>query len=919
MPRRSGRKPARAGQGETPSAYQYGGAGFGTEVVPPSYEERREDDSNADESKSGANEMGDDNEHVDEEEDEEDEEDQLIDPEDFGGVDLCDPDEIDIDSLNSTFHGFVDIDDDEHLPEDEDDEVGDKEEEEDAEGEEAASSHQAGSKRARGGSRRPAKRPRISTNETAEQWIENYDQANPVPDDDPDMNCFRVRMRTLIKRICEWAGSPGDSTIKSWFKQPKAERGTTRGFRGMLMKVRHYELAEEILSHMPRKAQKVLGKKDLKPIDLLDMPQAPRGFLHRLAYMNIPVQVGSQNITKGPSTLVQNRGVKVLKPSVRIQASMQARVYVGSTSNREGGHARLVAHETEANKSAATRTWSMQYNFSGRNDVISNFAIAGTWSNPHVLPGGEEVLQDLERALPVLLEGLLMVYLGTYHQTNQGTRAGLFTDASYELVERLRCDLQLPDFHDASLNQAWPLMQGVAGGMVRAKCCANELCGRLKVDKKKSRSGLTATTELWGLSGPFSSRYCPGCYHFAIKTGGMMRKREGNANGLFHMDLGIYRNHVNAAWFAEGNPRQCSNSHCGIQIPETANIYGFENGIRCKRCHDFARKAKSEWQQTGEEQRYSGPRTCDKCHGSTSTIHVWDQERLCASCNTERCCFGDGASPPASPATFPSCANAACQARFHCRISFKFYVEDTEMHIWRCLICDWSYSTFGVEAPAGFEKGSEDAKAPGPIQHHRYNSTVCVGCGRYATFTEWTYVENIGYKCGSCCNRRCANDHCTMPPVLAANCLRRDPDLDDLFCDTCTSRLHYQAKMGRPKERNFAPRRTRAPNRLASRTCLNPMCDATGENCKKWGIAVDQVGHRCQLCHDCFTKHGRERVPRPKDTGPKKCVNPNCDRINEDGKKHHWNYIKDHSGEAAHRRCDRCHASLLRNGREWSE
>lgn len=532
-------------------------------------------------------------------------------------------------------------------------------------------------------------------------------------------------------------------------------------------------------------------------------------------------------------------------------------------------------------------------------------------------------------------------------------------------------------------------MQGVAGGMVQAKCCANEICGRLKVDKKKSRSGLAATTKLYGLSGPFSPRYCAGCYHFAIKTGGMMRKREGNANGLFHMALGLYRNHVNAAWFAEGNPRQCSNSHCGIQIPETANIYGFENGIRCKRCHDFARKAKSEWQQTGEEQRYSGPRTCDKCHGSTSTIHVWDQERLCASCNTERCCFGDGASPPASPTTFPSCANAACQAPLYSRRSFKFYVEDTEMHIWRCLICDWSYSTFGVEAPAGFEKGSEDAKAPGPIQHHRHNSTVCVGCGRYATFTQWTYVENIGYKCGSCCNRRCANDHCTMPPVLAANCLRRDRDLDDLFCITCTSRLFVQVKMGRPKERNFAPRRrskadirdngvdraTRAPNgprdkgpktclncpstdsrrgwarakdqpgkwrcrncdryfRVhnkerdmetvsrnipASRTCLNPMCDATGENCKEWGTAVDQVGHRCKLCHFYFTKHGRERVPRPKDTGPKKCVNPNCDRIDEDGKKHHWCYIKGHSGDAAHRRCPACHRFFLINGREWSE
>ncbi|KAF7545685.1 hypothetical protein G7Z17_g9002 [Cylindrodendrum hubeiense] len=645
--------------------------------------------------------------------------------------------------------GFVDIDDDAPVLSETEQETDD----EDVSAASGGSGKRQRDPRREGGSDRGAKIPRVSTDKTAEQWIEYCNHANPVADGDLDMQRFQDRIGALVDRFCEWARSEEDGPVSLWMKRPQSERGTTRAFRSLLAHARQEELKRQILDHMPRKAQQVLGKKDLRPLDLLEMPKVPDDFLHRLVYFDVPIRVGQQNIEKAPSKLAQKREVKAVKPGVHIRPSMEAKIYIGSSISKLGGCSRTAKHELEANRPAGSRSRSLHYSFSGQVDVVPSFFVAGAWSNPNALEEYNDEAQDVTRSLPVFLEGLLMVYLGTYHVVNRPQSEGsvrLFSDASYDLVRRLRKDLQLPCLHPDSLNQAWPLMQGVHGGMVRATRCANVECGRRKVEEQEPGDEFKTTTKLVALNGPFSSRYCMGCWLFAMQNDGSMRSREGSTNGYFGRELGFNRDAINAGWFAKGNPRQCSNAACGASIPENANLYGFAKGIRCKRCHDFARHHRKEWDhsdQVGKGQDLEEPISCDLCHDTASTVYTWGQERLCPSCNATRCCFKDGNNTASGPGTtIPSCANAACQSKGSKTSTFVFYVQDIEMSIWRCLMCDWGYSVYGMEVPHCLDRTSEEAHAAGPILHHEFNSTRCVECGLYATFSEWNYIENGGYK-----------------------------------------------------------------------------------------------------------------------------------------------------------------------------
>lgn len=108
------------------------------------------------------------------------------------------------------------------------------------------------------------------------------------------------------------------------------ERSMTRGFRYMLRKAKREELSVVISNHLPRKAQQVLRKKDLKPIDLLDMTQMPNRFSHHLVYLDVPVRAGRKEHRNRPlSVHTQGKKVKILK----LEAAIPAR------NHRSGKHA----------------------------------------------------------------------------------------------------------------------------------------------------------------------------------------------------------------------------------------------------------------------------------------------------------------------------------------------------------------------------------------------------------------------------------------------------------------------------------------------------------------------------------------------------------------------------------------------------
>ncbi|RSM09779.1 hypothetical protein CDV31_007519 [Fusarium ambrosium] len=420
-------------------------------------------------------------------------------------------DEIDDDEI--TADGFVDLeDDDEALPgdrgqEEEEEEDDNDDDDDDDDADQAESS-------------RPSKKQRVQTDETAEDWIRRCNETNPVPDSDRDLKRFQRRMKSLIDRQVHYARSDEDGTIDAWMKKQRGDREMTRGFRSLLLNMDPQTLADNVLGHMPRLTQKLLGQgpDDMDPTSLLAMPEVPGNFLHRLTYLDIPVRVGAGNIVRRPSKFVRSRVVKSIATGIDVDPSMESMIYVGSTLYRKGGWHRLQTHEKESNRGPGH---SLHYGFSGQHDVVSNFRVAGVWSNPYVLQKREDVNQDVERWLPVYLEGLLMIYLGTYHRKNRlhsEKLKSLFSEASYELADKMREGLQLPDLHNHSLNRAWPLMQGVPGGMATAIRCANPACQRPTGDGETTCAEFVGRTKtLIATDGPLSDRVCGSCHQFLKK------------------------------------------------------------------------------------------------------------------------------------------------------------------------------------------------------------------------------------------------------------------------------------------------------------------------------------------------------------------------------------------------------------------
>lgn len=251
--------------------------------------------------------------------------------------------------------------------------------------------------------------------ETIEEWINDRNVEDPVPEDDPDMLRFQQKMHALIKRITEHASSSDDKETKAWMCSPDSEREMTRGFRTLLMRVDAEELANATLPNIPNKAQQILGREDVKPIDLLSLPRVSGELQHRMTYVNIPVRVGASNIQMAPAPFQPGLSNKTATPGFDYEDSMEAKVYIGSTLNRRGGWFRISEHQQKINRGNPSKATGIHYAYARQPDVLPNFRAIGVWPNPHMMERkiGD---QDLIRWLPVFIEGLLMVYLGTYHR-----------------------------------------------------------------------------------------------------------------------------------------------------------------------------------------------------------------------------------------------------------------------------------------------------------------------------------------------------------------------------------------------------------------------------------------------------------------------------------------------------------------------
>ncbi|KFA53764.1 hypothetical protein S40293_01733 [Stachybotrys chartarum IBT 40293] len=300
-----------------------------------------------------------------------------------------------------------------------------------------------------------SKKHRIGS-QSAEDWIKEFDQTHFVAEDDEYLNAFRHRMRLVLRRLKEWAIPKGSDEIKDWIMKGRENKEMTNQFRSVLIKYDPDKLADELFCHMPRKSQQIFGMTNLRPIDLLDLPQVPLMFRNRMTYLNIAVQVEEGNIFQGPSSVHPKSSTKCIKDFASLSDSAEVKVYIGSTIARSPWE-RLQTHEREATKMQGFQ--SLHYATIRRPGVVSNFRLGGVWTNPAFVAGEKPVEQDIARWFPVLLEGLLMVYLGTFNRGNYLSSNGRETapEPSVALVEWVRSAIDLPDLSRNSLNRSWPL------------------------------------------------------------------------------------------------------------------------------------------------------------------------------------------------------------------------------------------------------------------------------------------------------------------------------------------------------------------------------------------------------------------------------------------------------------------------------
>lgn len=490
---------------------------------------------------------------------------------------------------------------------------------------------------------------------------------------------------------------------------------------------------------------------------------------------------------------------------------------------------------------------------------------------------------------------------------------------SMNLDLELREGLGLPRLGQVGLNRAWPLVQGCPGSAIQAYQCANEECGK---STKGAVPGAVRSRFLVPLhrNDPLGLRYCKPCVNHYEKEGDLPT-RQGIPNGRLHENR---HSAVNKKWFSDGNPRKCYN--CEVHIPEDAFLYGYARGIRCFRCDQYRRSNFKEWNEDTSPDSDKDGIPCSICQSRCYIPHSyqWGSETLCSNCNQARCCYNPRRKVKGSSDTLGRCSNPSCQSNLPGNPAFYRFVEDIRQNVWRCLICDWAWSLFGLEVPEGLEKDFDLDTAPEPIAHHRYNATSCYTCGRYATPQTWTPTDGANFNCDICLGYRklpdiykslgiakdvCGNPTCENDSNNYSGPFRTLNDESEIRCIIC-----FQYLQKGKGERNVFPK--------LKRVCGNLACDRTNDNWHGEFLTIssgrdaslrDLSLIRCRTCYAYYNRHGIDRNPRPEQPSFKQCGNPNCnmDSNNYTGQ---WHFLPGHQYEEPYRRCSACETHLRKKG-----
>lgn len=205
----------------------------------------------------------------------------------------------------------------------------------------------------------------------AEQYLASLNKNYPVRDNDPDLLRFQANILELSIRLCNWSCQ----MTSAWFHLPRKQREMTRQFRSLLSRIRPEDLKDHLLSGIPRLTQKVLGKPDLMPKDLLDLPLVPCNLTHRLVYLDVATRMPNEDVTYGPSALtLRSKNIKRLREGADPFKAAEIKAYVGSSISKQGGRNRLAQHEAAAVNPDSEGT---HYSYIKQDDVVPNFRTIG--------------------------------------------------------------------------------------------------------------------------------------------------------------------------------------------------------------------------------------------------------------------------------------------------------------------------------------------------------------------------------------------------------------------------------------------------------------------------------------------------------------------------------------------------------------
>ncbi|KAM0563273.1 hypothetical protein ACHAPJ_000991 [Fusarium lateritium] len=399
-----------------------------------------------------------------------------------------------------------------------------------------------------------------------------YNEQQPVPtsfaNDRANVARFQKRMLAAVTELVDY---PRRIPYPNYKQLPRDRRAMSTAFYTIFNTSSPSSIANLLLRTIPLRVQDVLGKSEPKFGDLISLPEpTSEERACWLVYFDGTVRWQMEDVPDDPF--------------VRRKTACVARrgKYVGSSVDFRGGGVRLDRHTVAA-----------KTKHSGERRQLHHHELCqeGTETNLRVLA----VFDRDPRSKPYvpLLETIFMALLGTFAGRESTGRHN--PEPCYELYDKIRSCMGIPDIEGDGLNKALSIHQGMVGQAIGRQTLFCMICNReLKPDtSERSHSRLVEE------GNPVGARRCQTCHRHFTKH---KQERKPNADTMFE-DRGQKREQ-HQLWVAAGNADVYGNPACAAPRVPGSSFTGFMADARCANCADYLnQQAKKKIPESQRQER----------------------------------------------------------------------------------------------------------------------------------------------------------------------------------------------------------------------------------------------------------------------------------------------------------------------------